>query len=414
MNLKDLLKDVEYEIYGECDKEVESLTHNSKEENKNGLFFALNGNNFNGENFAYEAVENGAKVVVSEQRLNIKATNVVVKDTRKAMSLISKNFYNSPADKMLLIGVTGTNGKTTTTYMLKNIFEKAGKRVGVIGTNGVVIDNQIFESDFTTPDPILLQKILREMADKNVDVVCMEVSAHALELQKLWGVMTDIALFTNLSQDHLDYFKNMQNYFEAKRKFFTSDYARFGVVNIDDTYGKIIYNSSYIPLISYSKEQGNQADFVASEIKSGSNFQEFKVKTIKGEISVKLNMLGSFNVSNALGAITAAIMAGIDKKQIISGLSSLNKIDGRFNFYYVNGAKVIIDYAHTPDGLENILKSAREITENRLISVFGCGGNRDASKRHIMGRISSTIVNVKIWIFCCTCNQSNLTVFYDF
>ena len=399
MNLKDVLKDIDCVIYGNENVEIENLTHNSKEENKNGLFFAINGNNFNGEDYAFEAIGNGAKVIVSENKLAKEIeTNVVVKDIRKAMSLIARNYYNNPAEKMLLIGVTGTNGKTTTTYMLKSIFEKAGKKVGVIGTNGVVINNQKVLTDFTTPDPILLQKILREMVEKNVEVVCMEVSAHALELQKLWGVMTDIALFTNLTLDHLDYFKTMDNYFEAKRKFFTPDYARFGVVNIDDPYGKIIYNSSEIPLISYSKLQENikNSDISASDIKLLTKDQEFIVKTMKGEFKVKLNMLGNFNVSNALGAIAAAIMAGVNKKHIISALNSLEQVDGRFNSFWHNGARIIVDYAHTPDGLENILKAAKEFTQNKLISVFGCGGNRDTSKRHVMGEISSRLADLTI------------------
>lgn len=396
MNLRELLKNIDCEVYGDENIEIENLTHNSKVENINGLFFALNGNNVNGLDYVYEAIENGAKVVVSEEKIDENITNVVVKDARKAMSLIAKEFYFSPADKLFIVGVTGTNGKTTTTYMLKSIFEKAGKKVGVIGTNGIMINNKKYASDFTTPDPILLQKTLSEMVENGVDIVCMETSAHALELQKLWGIMTDIALFTNLSQDHLDYFKNMNNYFEAKRKYFTRDYARFGVVNIDDPYGKIIYETSEIPLISYSKVKESQSDIKAEDIKTKSSGQEFMVKSMKGDFIINLNMLGSFNVSNALGAITAAIMAGVDIKDIQSALENLEKVDGRFNSYFINGARVIVDYAHTPDGLENILKSAREFTENRLISVFGCGGNRDKGKRHIMGEISTSLADLTI------------------
>lgn len=399
MNLKEILKDVECDIFGNDNIEIENLSHNSKEANKNGVFFAINGNNLNGEEFVLEAVKNGAKVIVSENKINnLNLTNVVVKDVRKAMSLMAGNFYLNPAEKMLIIGVTGTNGKTTTTYMLKSIFEEAGKKVGVIGTNGIIINNKKIGSDFTTPDPIIMQKTLADMVKNGVEVVCMETSAHALKLQKLWGVMTDIALFTNLTQDHLDFFKTMDNYFEAKRKYFTSEYSRFGVVNIDDPYGKIIYDTSEIPLISYSKSLDNnvQSDINAGEIIHDNNSQEFLVKTMKGDFKVNLNMLGSFNVSNALGAISAAIMADIDKKHIINALNNLEKVDGRFNSYFIKGVRVIVDYAHTPDGLENILKSAREFTPKKLISVFGCGGDRDSSKRHVMGEISTEIADLTI------------------
>jgi len=396
MRLIDLLKDVDCEIYGDNSIEIENLTHNSKEVKEGGLFFAIKGEHYNGEEFVDDAIKQGANVVVSENKLNLSCTNVVVKNIRKAMSLIANNFYLNPAEKMLIIGVTGTNGKTTTTYMLKSIFEEAGKNVGVIGTNGIIINGKKTVSNFTTPDPIILQKTLREMVDAGVNVVCMETSAHALKLQKLWGVMTDIALFTNLSQDHLDYFKNMDDYFIAKKSFFSAQLARFGVVNIDDPYGKIIYDNADIPLVSYSKENNREADVMASNIISGYYNQEFNVKSVKGDFKVNLNMLGSFNVSNALCAISAAIMAGVEQKHIINALKNLEQIEGRFNTYFVKGVRVIVDYAHTPDGLENILKAARVFTEKNLISVFGCGGNRDVSKRHIMGQISTSLADLTV------------------
>ena len=396
MELKELLKDIKCDVYGDENIIIDNLTHNSKEENKNGVFFAISGDNFNGEEFCIEAIENGAKVIDSSKKENYNCTKIVVKDVRKAMSIMARNYYLNPADKMLILSVTGTNGKTTTTYIMKSIFEEAGKKVGVIGTNGIIINNKKTASDFTTPDPILLQKTLSEMLEKGVEVVCMETSAHALKLQKLWGVMTDIALFTNLTQDHLDFFKTMDNYFDAKRKYFTSDFARFGVVNIDDPYGKIIYETSEIPLISYSKEQKSNADVFAENIVQKENDQEFLVSSMKGDFKVNLNMLGDFNVSNALCAISAAVMSGVETKHIVNALKKMEKVEGRFNSYFIDGVRVIIDYAHTPDGLENILKSAKSFTNNKLISVFGCGGNRDKSKRRIMGKISTSIADLTI------------------
>ncbi len=399
MKLKDILKNSDYILYGDENIEITNLSHNSKEVKEGGVFFAINGENVNGEEFVVEAEKHGAKVVVSEKKLDTSLINVVVKDVRKAMSLMASEFYNKPAEKMFIIGVTGTNGKTTTTYMLKNIFEKAGKKVGVIGTNGIIIDNKKYSSFFTTPDPILLQEMLHKMQEQGVNVVCMEISAHALELQKIWGVMSDIALFTNLTQDHLDYFKNMENYFQAKCKLFTKDHARFGVVNIDDPYGKIIFENAEIPIVKISRVKNSEdchADIFADNIQHNNSNQEFDVSSVKGNFHVKLNMLGNFNVSNALGAISAAIMAGVDTKTIVKAFEELEMVDGRFNTVMINGIKFIVDYAHTPDGLENILKAAREITQGKLISVFGCGGNRDKTKRAIMGKISTDLSDITI------------------
>lgn len=395
MNLIKLLEGIEYTCEGNLNIDIDGLYHNSKKVKNNGVFFALNGLNASGEDYALEAVRNGARVVVSENKLNLPqdVTNIIVEDVRAAMSKLASNYYDNPCEKMIIIGVTGTNGKTTSTYMLKSIFETAGKKVGVVGTNGIVVGEEKIDVGFTTPDPILLQKHLSNMAEKGVDVVCMEVSAHALELQKLWGVLSDIALFTNLTQDHLDYFKTMDNYKRAKAKYFTKEMSKFAVINIDDNFGFELFNNIEIPVLTYSKNERNEyissfADIIAIDNKHNVDSQTFTVQTMKGTQKIKLNISGAFNVSNALGAIAASIMCGIDLKTIAKGLGKLEKVDGRFNTYDINGIRVIIDYAHTPDGLENILKATKEITEGRVYSVFGCGGNRDSFKRPIMGSIS--------------------------
>jgi len=400
MKLSEILKDVdfEYELMGE-DKEVLGLYHNSKEVKENGMFFAINGGTVNGEDYIQDAIKNGAEVIVTNNKdVKVeKATLVYAHNVRLAMSLCASNFYKNPSQEMFIIGVTGTNGKTTTTYMLKKILETAGKKVGVIGTNGIVIGDEILESEFTTPDPILLQKTLRYMEKKGVDVVCMEVSAHALELQKIRGLMTDIALFTNLTQDHLDFFETMENYKNAKRKFFDKNLSSFAVINIDDPFGYELSNDINLPVVKYSREEKNtnfsEADIVAVNNQHNTNSQTFLVKTPKGEQLIDLKLCGGFNVSNALGAISASLMCGIDLKVIAKALSSLQSVSGRFNTYDVNGVRVIIDYAHTPDGLENVLRATREITEGKVYSVFGCGGNRDKTKRPIMGRISEELAD---------------------
>ena len=333
MLVKDLLKDLEYKTKDNVNIEVQGLYHNSKKVKDKGLFFAIKGTDCNGEDYVFEAINNGAIVVVSDRELDLKnkATNIVVEDVRKAMSKMASNFYDNPSSKMIVIGVTGTNGKTTTTYMLKSILECSGKNVGVIGTNGIIFDDEKYDVEFTTPDPILLQKFMAKMVEKGVDVVCMEVSAHALQLQKLWGVVTDIALFTNLTQDHLDYFKTMDNYKDAKAKFFTKEMSKFAVINIDDSFGFELFNKIEIPTLAYSKNDKNEyissfADIIAIDKKTNIADQEFVAQTIKGVQKIKLNICGDFNISNALGAISAAIMCGVNLNtiNIITIKSSIN------------------------------------------------------------------------------------------
>lgn len=391
MRLLDLIKGVSCEVWGDENIDVSRLFHNSKEVQNGGVFFAIDGTNESGEKYISEAIKNGAKVVVCNQNSSCYGiTKVITEDVRLAMSLMANNFYQEPSKSMFIVGITGTNGKTTSTYMLESIYKQSGAKVGVIGTNGIVINGKKYPSEMTTPDPILLQKTLAKMRDEGVDVVVMEVSAHALELQKIRGVMTDIASFTNLTQDHLDFFKTMQNYGQAKLSFFTENYARYGVVNLDDEFGKFIFEKTKIPTLTYSRNVENSkiADIIVRSEKHNITNQEIFVSTPKGSLIFNLNLMGGFNVSNALGAIAVAIMSGVSLDDIKIGLESLEKVDGRFNTYNINGVRVIIDYAHTPDGLENVLRATREITDGKVFSVFGCGGNRDATKRPIMGRIS--------------------------
>ena len=404
MLLKELLEDVECEfsVIGNENQYFKGLYHNSKEVKEDGLFFAISGTNVNGAEYVNEAIENGAKVIVSEKELELPdgVTNILVKDVREAMSLFACSYYDNPSLDLFVIGITGTNGKTTSTFMISSIFKEAGKSVGIIGTNGIYINGKHYPSSFTTPDPILLQETLSKMRSYGVDVVVMEVSAHALELQKIRGVMTDIALFTNLTQDHLDFFESMENYGNAKKKFFNRSYSRYGVINLDDSFGKNIFETSNIPMLTYSRNQSQkklrEADIFILEEKHNTTSTTFKISSPKGVQDFRINLSGGFNVSNALGAISAGIIAGIPLEKISKGLNRLQKVAGRFNTYDVGGVRVIIDYAHTPDGLENILKATREITDGEVYSVFGCGGNRDAGKRPIMGKISSELADYTI------------------
>ena len=395
MKLTQIIKKLKADVYG-SDQEISSLEHNSKKVKKGSLFFALKGSKFNGEDYVNEAIKNGATAIVSQRKLELPKgiTNIVCKDEREAMSLCASEFYGNPAQDLFIIGVTGTNGKTTSTYMLKSIFEQSGKKVGVIGTNGSFIGSQKLASELTTPDPINLQKILKKMRDNGVEILCMEISAHALELQKIRGVTPDIALFTNLTQDHLDFFKNMENYYQAKRQLFMKENAKYGVINYDDEYGKRLVNESQIDCLTYSRNEDLNSllntNIIALNQKHTNSGQDFIISTPNGQENIHINLHGKFNISNALGAISAALLYGLDLKTIKQGLNNLQKVDGRFNFYDVNGVKVVIDYAHTPDGLENILNAGQELTENsKLFAVFGCGGNRDKTKRKVMGKIAT-------------------------
>lgn len=399
MRLESLIDKTVMKIYGNKDVDVLGLSDNSLTCKPGDIFFAICGTKVDAKAFAEDAVKRGAVAILSNQKLNLpkNVANVVCKNDRKAMSYISASFYGFPSKELFIVGVTGTNGKTTSTFMLESIFKNAGKKVGIVGTNGVFVAGEKIVTNMTTPDPIVLQKVLAFMRDSGVQIVCMEISAHALELQKNWGVMTDIALFTNLTQDHLDFFLNMQNYYKAKAKLFTPEGAIIGVVNADDRYGKKLYKESKIPTLTYSLSEKTRASIFASNIKQTESGQSFTVTVLGEKQEVNLKLSGLFNISNALAAIGAGFIYGLKLETIVNGLEKLEEVDGRFNCYDVSGIKIVIDYAHTPDGLENILKSAKQMSGgHKLFSVFGCGGNRDSLKRPIMGKISEEIADFTI------------------
>lgn len=403
MNLSSIIDGYSINVLGDAQIEVSGLYCNSKEVKKGGMFFVISGTKDSGYYYIDEAIQNGATVIVSRLPISpdYNITNVIVEDVRKAMSLYASNYYGKPSNSLFIVGVTGTNGKTSTTFMLKSVYEKAGLKVGVIGTNGIFLGEERKDNFLTTPDPIILQKTLFEMQQEMVDVVCIEISAHALELQKIWGVMIDIALFTNLTQDHLDFFKSMEKYGEAKAKLFDKNQSKLAVINVDDEFGNSLVQNINIPVLTYSQKENinksyRKADIIAYNKKHSLTNQEFEISSAYGKQKICLNICGEFNISNALGVIGAALLSGIDLSIIKEGLESLEKIEGRFNVYDVGGTRVIIDYAHTPDGLCNILKSARKITDKKLICVFGCGGNRDSEKRSIMGNISSLLADYTI------------------
>lgn len=389
MKLCSLIKNINCRIFGSTAVEIKGLYHKDIEVKDQGLFFCLRGTRVDGNNFVHSAIKNGAVAIVTEQEIHSirNITQIIVKNARLAMSLIACRFFGNPAEKLKLIGVTGTNGKTTITNMLASILEYSGKKTAIIGTNGVFINGVRYETNMTTPDPIEFQKYLAFMIKKHIEFVCVEVSAHAIDLNKIEGIKFESVIFTNLTEDHLDYFKTMENYFLAKVKLFSKKYAKFAALNIDDKYSEKIINSINIPFVTYSKV--SDADYIARKIKIDNGKQRI---IINNSYEIDLPMLGDFNISNAIASIAALSLFNISQNDIVNGLNNLKQVEGRFNSYILNGITIIIDYAHTPDGLKNILIAAKEVAKgNKLICVFGCGGNRDSQKRSLMGEIADNL-----------------------
>lgn len=299
--------------------------------------------------------------------------------------------FGNPADRLKIIGVTGTNGKTTITTLIANSLEALGKKCAIIGTNGVIISGKVYDSGMTTPDPIELQKYFSKIVKSKIEYVCMEVSAHAIDLNKIAGFRFTEVIFTNLTEDHLDYFKTMERYFFAKSKLFTKKFADYAIINIDDDYGKKLYESINLTKVSYAIN--NSSDLTAKEIKSTNLGQSFSASNQSYDIS----LLGRFNIYNSLATILSLKSLGFNEEEIKKALKSLQPVSGRFNTYLINDIIVVIDYAHTPDGLSNVLSSCRELANGKkVISVFGCGGNRETQKRQIMGEISSKNADLTI------------------
>lgn len=393
MKLFKLLKGVECRVFGSPLVEIEGLFHNNKDVVQGGLFFCLSGKNFNGENFIGEAVKCGAvAVVVNREIENLHGVvQVVVRDTRKAMSKIACNFYENPAKNLKIIGVTGTNGKTTTTYMIASLINSSGRAAAIIGTNGVFYNNKKIETEMTTPDPIELQKIFRKLVDGGVEYVCMEVSAHAIYLNKVDGFVFELMIWTNLTEDHLDYFETMEKYYLAKRKIFTREHIKYALINIDDDYGKRLYESINMTKFTYSIFA--KADFKSDEIKVENFKQEFYFNNEK----IKTYFLGKFNILNLTAALASINILKINLESLAENVINIKPVPGRFNTIVINKKLFIIDYAHTPDGLENVLKTIKEmIISGQIVCVFGCGGNRETQKRSKMGEISSKYADFSI------------------
>ncbi|MCK6549338.1 UDP-N-acetylmuramoyl-L-alanyl-D-glutamate--2,6-diaminopimelate ligase [Myxococcota bacterium] len=392
---------------GRFETDITGLTTDSRRVKPGELFIAVRGLSKDGHDFIKHAVDRGASAVLAESwpdELDYGRTNVVlVPSSRRALALAAANFYGQPSRKLLVAGVTGTNGKTTVTYLLESIIRAASKSVGVIGTvecryagNTVAIDN-------TTPDAIVLQQQLAEMVKAGVTHVAMEVSSHALDQQRVTGVHYKVAGFTNLTHDHLDYHKTIDTYFEAKARLFSECLrksrarGRMAVVNVDDARGSTVLERWGGKSLSVSLDPAKPADVVALSAEYSLSGTKATIKTAKGIWDIETSLIGPHNLSNTLVAVGMALAMGFSKARIERGLRALERVPGRLERVPGDPAKhVFVDYAHTPDALGRILAALRPLTKGRLIVVFGCGGDRDATKRPLMGKAVAEIAQLAI------------------
>ena len=371
------------------DKEIETLFIDSRQQVKNGLFFCLKGESADGHAYAKEAIKNGAVALVTERQLFVDVPQIIVENARETLGVLSSVFYGNPSKMMKIIGVTGTNGKTTVSYMLASILRAANKRVGVIGTLGIVYENTRVPSDLTTPDPIFLQSTLLDMYMRGIEYVVMEVSAHALYYQKTAGLHFTACIFTNLTQDHLDFFHAMPAYEDAKRKLFLSGVCPIAVLNGDDETGRSfgqMREKDGAKTVFYGLNTPTDAFAVITDESAQGSECMFNVNDKLCRIT--LSLVGRHNVYNALAAATCAAELGVDMESVSQGLTALTGVEGRLEHVGTyHGANIYVDFAHTPDGLGRVLDALRPYCKGRLICLFGCGGNRDKTKRPIMGEI---------------------------
>lgn len=395
MKLNHILNEVSYElIQGSASIDINHISWDSRKVKQGSLFICIKGKKIDRHEFAGDAADKGASVLIIEHDIPLVNNNITiikVEDTKAAMAIIANNFYNSPSKNFNLIGITGTNGKTSTSYFIAKIFENTGRKYGIISTIENKIGNLTLDTEKlnpTTPDAIELQASFREMADSKVTDAVMEVTSIALENHRVDKCDFNVGVFTNLTQDHLDEHGTMDNYKKAKMKLFRM--CKKGVINIDDSAAKDIIAYADCEILTYGIN--NKADFTAKDIVYSFDGVSFILEFNNELKDIKLMIPGKFTVYNALAAIGACYSIGISMDDIISGLSEIKGVRGRFQTVpNKKDYKVIVDYAHSPDSLENILNAVNELKANKIITVFGCGGDRDKSKRAIMGEIAGKL-----------------------
>jgi UDP-N-acetylmuramoyl-L-alanyl-D-glutamate--2,6-diaminopimelate ligase len=409
MELRKLLEGVEIrKMTGETHKEIKGIAYDSRQTEKDFLFAAIRGMETDGHRFVKEAIEKGAETVVLEEEQEVfDRTMIVVPNSRQALAKISANFYGDPSSQVRLIGITGTNGKTTTTYLLESIFKKAGSPVGVIGTINYRFGDKTTKAINTTPESLDLQRILWEMLRGGTSHVIMEVSSHGLDLDRVFECQFDGAVFTNFTSEHLDYHKTLGQYYESKKKLF-SDYLmksrkerRFAVTNHDDPRGEEIVKGIDVPVIRYGLTPS--CDITADQVTSSLEGLSCRVRTPQGNISIHSKLFGSFNLYNILAAVAVGIAMEVPLEILKEGVEELKGVPGRFEkVENKRGIHVIVDYAHKTDALERVLSGLKSILENspqthgKVITVFGCGGDRDRTKRPLMGEVAGKYSDLAI------------------
>ena len=404
MELKRMLVGLEgLKVKGDLSVDIKGVERDSKEIKEGYLFVAIKGFSVDGHQFVKDAIANGAVAVMIEEGCDFKSleipdniTIVMAKNTREGLAIVSSNFYDNPSEKFKLIGITGTKGKTTTTFMIKEILQKAGKKVGLIGTIATYIgDKKIQDSERTTPESLELQKLFKMMADEGVDAVVMEVSSQSLKLHRVDGCDFDIVVFTNFSEDHISpkEHPDMEDYFQSKLKLFKM--CKTGITNVDDLYGaKIPRLFPDSDITTYGID--NHAKMMAKDITITNSYVDFKVKIVDRNERVRTGIPGRFSVYNSLAAICVAQKFGVSAENVKEALLDV-RVPGRSEMVDNKlEIPIMIDYAHSPESLENILKAVKSYTRGRVISVFGCGGDRDSGKRPIMGEISGRIADYTI------------------
>ena len=395
MKLQAILQGLEpLEVHADLSREITGICYDSRAVKPGNLFVAICGYDTDGHKYIPMALEKGAACVLCE-KAPAEGEYVLLSDTRRGLALAGANWYGNPAGEMTMIGITGTNGKTTTTYLVKHILEDClGAKVGLVGTIQNMIGDEVLHTERTTPESLELQALFRHMADAGCTHVVMEVSSHALCLHRVDGVTFDVGVFTNLTQDHLDFHKTMEEYCRAKAMLFTK--SKVGTVNVDDPWAKEILAHATCPVITYSAK--GQAALEATDIRLEPHHVAFTAHYQGTETACTLGIPGAFSVYNALSALSAALALGIAPEKAAASLATARGVKGRAEVVPTPGKDytVLIDYSHTPDSLENILKTVREFARGRVIAVFGCGGDRDPIKRPIMGKIAADLADLVV------------------
>lgn len=399
MKLNQLLKDVEVvAVKGNKYLDISGIYYDSKQLKNGGLFFAIKGTSANGFEFIDEAIERGAVCVVSEDDfITFKnVCKVMVKDVRKATAAVANNFYQNPTSKMSIVGITGTNGKTTVLYLTEAILHESGRNCGTIGTISYKVGEHNIPAVNTTPSAIMLQMLFNEMQTAGISYCAMEVSSHSIHQRRIDGIRFDSAIFTNLSGEHLDYHKDMEEYFTVKKRLF-DELAEdsYAIINFDDDYGKRMTGGLKAKILKYGIR--DDVNIKAEDIKYSVKGTSFKAKTPYGELNIRTELIGEYNIYNILAAASFALVKGVEAKDIEEAVKKFKGAPGRLQkIDRGQGFSVFVDYAHTDGALLNVLSALKRLKKKRIIAVFGCGGDRDKHKRPRMGKVCAELADFLI------------------